>query len=207
MSKPAKPDDDRSEFRTNISLIKSVRDPSDAESWQKFYQFYAPLLTRYMKRLGLEENTANDVIQDVFVRLLQALPTFQLDKTRGRFRSYLWKLTYSALVDRARRVKAQRQAEEQWVRRFHEASEAESCRVQEELNEINQQHILKRVFPRVRSTSSELAWKCFEERLLERPPRRRNRGRALYHPRRSLCLRLPRPENGKRSNARRSPKN
>ena len=29
---------------------------------------------------------------------------------------------------------------------------------------------MKRVLPRVRSTSSELAWKCFEERLLKDRP-------------------------------------
>ena len=167
MSKDSKADEDRSEFRTNIALIKSVRDPADTESWRKFHDFYAPLLRRYLKRLGLEENAANDVFQDVFVRLLQNLPTFELDKQRGRFRSYLWKLTYSALVDQARRVKVRAQAEEQWVRRFREASDSESRRVQEELNEINRQQILKRVLPRVRSTTSETAWRCFEERLLK----------------------------------------
>jgi RNA polymerase sigma factor (sigma-70 family) len=170
MPKDSGADDDRSEFRTNISLIKSVRDPADTESWRKFHDFYAPLLRRYLKRLGLEENAANDVFQDVFVRLLQSLPTFELDKQRGRFRSYLWKLTYSALVDQARRVKVRVQAEEQWVKRFHEASESESRKVQDELNEINRQQILKRVLPNVRSATSPTAWTCFEERLLKDRP-------------------------------------
>jgi RNA polymerase sigma factor (sigma-70 family) len=170
MPKDSGADDDRSEFRTNISLIKSVRDPADTESWRKFHDFYAPLLRRYLKRLGLEENAANDVFQDVFLRLFQSLPTFELDKQRGRFRSYLWKLTYSALVDQARRVKVRRQAEEQWVKRFHDASETESRKVQDELNEINRQQILKRVLPRVRSATSPTAWTCFEERLLKDRP-------------------------------------
>ena len=170
MPKDSGADDDRSEFRTNLSLIKSVRDPADTESWRKFHDFYAPLLRRYLKRLGLEENSANDVFQDVFVRLLQNLPTFELDKQRGRFRSYLWKLTYSALVDHARRAKVRVQAEEQWVKRFYEANESESRKVQDELNEINRQQILKRVLPRVRSATSQTAWTCFEERLLKDRP-------------------------------------
>ena len=151
-------------------MIKSVRDPADTESWRKFHDFYAPLLRRYLKRLGLEENAANDVFQDVFLRLLQNLPTFELDKQRGRFRSYLWKLTYSALVDHARRIKVRVQAEEQWVKRFHDANESESRKVQDELNEINRQQILKRVLPRVRSATSRTAWTCFEERLLKDRP-------------------------------------
>ena len=163
-------DSDNSEFRTNISLIARVRDRTDDESWREFYQFYHPLLTRYLRRLGLPEHSANDVIQDVFVRLLQALPTFDLDSKRGRFRSYLWKLTYSGLVDEARRVKARRQAEEEWVKRFLIADEAESRKVHQELNEINYRQIIDRALPRVRAVTSTRAWTCFEQRLLlDRP--------------------------------------
>jgi RNA polymerase sigma factor (sigma-70 family) len=170
MEESSRADDDRSEFRTNLSLIKNVRDPSDAESWRRFHDFYAPLLMRYLRRLGLEEDRANDLVQDVFVRLLQTLPGFELDSKRGRFRSYLWKLTYSALVDQARRVKARRQAEEQWVKRFHDSSEAESRKLQDELNEINQEHILKRALPHVHSKTSRTAWACFEQRMLRDRP-------------------------------------
>jgi RNA polymerase sigma factor (sigma-70 family) len=170
MSQSSGADDDRSEFRTNLSLIKNVRDRSDVESWRRFHDFYAPLLMRYLRRLGLLEDRANDLTQEVFVRLLQALPTFELDSKRGRFRSYLWKLTYSALVDEARRFKARRQAEEQWVKRFHESSDAESRKVQEELNEINQELILKRALPSVHSKTSRRAWACFEQRLLRDRP-------------------------------------
>jgi len=170
MSKTERTDSDNSEFRTSVSLIARVRDPRDVESWREFYEFYQPLLRRYMRNLGLEEHTANDVIQDVFVRLLQALPTFELDGKRGRFRSYLWKLTYSALVDQARRVKARRQAEEEWVQRFQSANEAESLKVHHELNEINHQQVLARALPRVRSVTSSTAWTCFEQRLLRDRP-------------------------------------
>jgi RNA polymerase sigma factor (sigma-70 family) len=170
MSLTPKYDPDKSEFHTNISLIAKVRDRSDVESWRQFYQFYQPLLARYLRRLGLDDHSANDVIQDVFVRLLQALPTFQVDSKRGRFRSYLWRLTYSALVDQARRVKARRQAEEQWVKRFQKDDESESRKLHEELNEINHQQILEMALPRVRPLMSARAWRCFEERCLRDRP-------------------------------------
>lgn len=170
MSHSPRNESDNSEFQTNISLIARVRDRSDVESWREFYQFYHPLLTRYLRRLGLKEDTANDVIQDVFVRLLQALPKFELDGKRGRFRSYLWKLTYSGLVDEARRVKARQQAEEEWVKRFLIADEAESRKFHQELNEINYREIVDKALPRVRAVTSERAWTCFEQRLLRDRP-------------------------------------
>jgi RNA polymerase sigma-70 factor (ECF subfamily) len=170
MSQPESTESDRSEFHTNISLIARVRDRSDLESWREFYQFYQPLLARYMRSLRLDEHAANDVIQEVFVKLLQSLPAFELDRKRGRFRSYLWKLTYSALVDQARRAKSARRAEEGWVERFQREDEAESRKVHEELNQINDRQILERALPRVRSVTSSTAWSCFEQRLLRDRP-------------------------------------
>jgi RNA polymerase sigma factor (sigma-70 family) len=92
---------ERFELPTRPSLIARVKDLTDVESWSEFYHFYQPLLMRYLRHLGMKEDTAHDLIQDVFIRLLHALPAFELSNSRGRFRSYLWKLTYSALVDRA----------------------------------------------------------------------------------------------------------
>jgi RNA polymerase sigma factor (sigma-70 family) len=170
MSQTDRNDAENSEFRTNIVLINRVRDRTDVEGWSQFYQFYQPLLTRYMRRLGLQEHIANDVIQDVFVRLLQSLPTFELDPKRGRFRSYLWKLTYHALVDQARRLKARQQAEEEWVKRFQQTDLGESQKVHRELNEINYEQILERAVPMVRAVTSPTAWTCFEQRLIHDRP-------------------------------------
>jgi RNA polymerase sigma factor (sigma-70 family) len=170
MSQPEHPDSENSEFGTSLSLINRVRDPADSEGWREFHQFYQPLLARYMRKLGLDEHAASDVIQDVYVRLLQALPTFEFDGKRGRFRGYLWKLTYSALVDQARRVKKRRRAEENWVERFRHGGDAEGQKVQQELNEINQQEILEKAISCVRSETSSKAWTCFEQRLLRDRP-------------------------------------
>jgi RNA polymerase sigma factor (sigma-70 family) len=158
------------EFQTRPSLIARVRNRGDSESWNEFYRFYQPLLMRYLARLGLKAHDADDVTQDVFIRLLQSLPTFELYSKPGRFRTYLWKLTYSALVDGARRNKVRRTAEEEWVRRFLVADESESLRVYRDLEGINQQQILEKVLPRIRSSSSSMAWACFEQRVLRDRP-------------------------------------
>ena len=161
---------DRFELPTSPSLIARVKDLTDAESWREFYQFYQPLLMRYLRHLEMNEDTAHDVVQDVFVRLLHALPSFELSHTRGRFRSYLWKLTYSVLVDRARRVKVRQHAEEGWVLRFKISNESESRKLEQELDAIEQARFLELALSRVRSVASEKAWRCFEERLLQDRP-------------------------------------
>ena len=158
------------EFRTRPTLLARVRDRSDAESWREFYQYYHPLLTRYLGSLGLEENAAEDVIQDVFARLLRTIPEFTLGGKPGRFRGYLWKVTFSALVDQARQLKAQRQAEEEWVRRFWDGDELESQRVEREWDEMEKQHRLEMAMQRVQAVTSERSWVCFEQHVLGNRP-------------------------------------
>ncbi len=168
---PERQDDpDRSEFATNIALIARVRDSRDIESWREFYEFYRPLLTRYLRRLGLNDQTANDMIQDVFVRLLQALPQFDLDRERGRFRSYLWKLCYNALIDHARHTKVRKRAEEEWITRFRHSDRADSEKLHEEWNQVHRQQVLKRALPAVQAVTSAKAWTCFEGRFLHDRP-------------------------------------
>ena len=158
------------EFQTRSTLLARVRDRSDAESWREFYEYYQPLLLRYLRRLGLKEHAADDVIQDVFARLLRTLPDFTLGSKPGRFRGYLWKVTFSVLVDQARQVKAQRQAEEEWVRRFRDADESESRKVEAEWDQVESQHRLELAMQRVRAVTAPRPWACFEQRLLRDRP-------------------------------------
>ena len=125
---------------------------------------------RYLRHLGLEEHDANDVISDVFIRLLRSLSSFDLYSKPGRFRTYLWKLTYCALVDNARRLRARQRAEKEWVIRFHRADETESWKLQKDLEEINHQRIMEQALQRIQVATPSKAWKCFEQRVIyDRP--------------------------------------
>ncbi len=123
-----------------------------------------------LRRLGLKEHAVEDVIQDVFARLLRAIPEFTLGGKPGRFRGYLWKVTFSALVDQARQAKAQRHAEEEWVRRFRAGDQQESRRVEAEWDELERQHRLEIAMQRVRAVTSARSWACFEQRVLRDQP-------------------------------------
>jgi RNA polymerase sigma-70 factor (ECF subfamily) len=156
---------------TRQSLLARVRNPKDGRSWDEFDAIYRPLIIGYLRSMGLKEHDARDLTQDVFRRLLAILPTFELNPRKGRFRTYLWKLTYNTLVDTARRRKVRDRAEEEWVRRFsREADETESRKLEEAWTIQHRKRILEVVLPRVRETTSRTAWACFEARLVHRRP-------------------------------------
>jgi RNA polymerase sigma-70 factor (ECF subfamily) len=87
---------------TSPSLLERLRRPHDTEAWGRFVQLYAPLLVSWTKRFGLGDNDAAELVQEVFVLLLEKLPTFQYDRDR-RFRGWLWTLASNKHREWARR--------------------------------------------------------------------------------------------------------
>jgi RNA polymerase sigma-70 factor (ECF subfamily) len=157
-------------YDTRISLLEKVCNLRDGRSWGEFHAIYRPLIFGYLRGLRIKEHDASDLTQEVFCRLMLSLPNFKLNRQKGRFRTYLWRLTYNTLVDRARRKKVRDRAEEEWVRRFSEADESESRRLEETFLWRHRKRILEVALPRVRARVSTTAWACFEGRLVHRRP-------------------------------------
>jgi RNA polymerase sigma-70 factor (ECF subfamily) len=78
--------------KTPSSLLERLRQPFEPEAWGRFVALYTPLVYSWGRRVGLREQDAADLVQDVFVTLLQVLPTFTYDRHQS-FRRWLWTVT------------------------------------------------------------------------------------------------------------------
>jgi RNA polymerase sigma-70 factor (ECF subfamily) len=87
---------------TPVTLLERLRRHPDEAAWRRLVQLYTPLLFSWARRAGLSSHDAADLVQDVFLVLVQTLPTFQYDRN-GRFRAWLRKITLNKLRDRKRR--------------------------------------------------------------------------------------------------------
>jgi RNA polymerase sigma-70 factor (ECF subfamily) len=90
---------------TPVSLLERLREPGDRDAWDRFVRLYTPLLYHWAGRLGLAPDEAADLVQDVFVLLLDKLPGFTYDASR-RFRGWLWTLTINKVRERRRAAPA-----------------------------------------------------------------------------------------------------
>ncbi|MDB5309216.1 MAG: rpoE 1 [Gemmataceae bacterium] len=152
--------------KTSSSLLSRLRDPNDQESWAEFVALYEPLLVRYVRKKGLGEHDAQDVVQGIFVALLRKLPMFQLDRDRGQFRTWLWQVTHNAVVDWARSRKRAQKAEG----RVRETWQETGTQPDQDWDAEVRKRVLEFALQKVRGQTNPPTWVCFEEHLLKGRP-------------------------------------
>jgi RNA polymerase sigma-70 factor (ECF subfamily) len=90
---------DECDPQTSVTLLGRLRDaPGDAAAWEAFVRRYGPKIYEWCRQWGLQDADAEDVAQNVLLRLAQKLRTFTYDPTRS-FRGWLRTLTQHALSD------------------------------------------------------------------------------------------------------------
>ncbi len=90
-------------FPTTIwTTIRQAGD-QDAEALQNVGVLYRPPVLEFIRRRGFQGSDAEDLCQDVFVRMLQGGVLAKADRNRGRFRSLLLSVTTHVIQDRLRK--------------------------------------------------------------------------------------------------------
>ena len=87
---------------TSPSLLDRVRQ-FDSDAWQKLTILYSPLVYRWCRQAGLQDNDAADVSQEVFRAVASGIAGFRRDRSGDSFRGWLWTITRNKLRDYFRR--------------------------------------------------------------------------------------------------------
>lgn len=85
---------------TRSSVLAAVKDTGDAAAWARFFDLYAGFVFAIARSKGLASEDADDIVQGVFSELVRRMPTFEYDRTKGNFRSYLLGLINWRVLDK-----------------------------------------------------------------------------------------------------------
>src|SRR6478609_8044538 len=102
---------------THVTLLIRLRqDPSDQAGWDEFVERYGRHIYRWCRQWKLQDADAEDVTQDILVKLTQKLRAFAYDPSRS-FRGWLKTVAHHAWRDfedgrRARRAAGDGQVQE-----------------------------------------------------------------------------------------------
>jgi RNA polymerase sigma-70 factor (ECF subfamily) len=88
---------------THPTLLQSLREGTDHQAWDEFFDRYWPLVYGYAKHGGCSDHTAEDIVQDVLATVFQHRGTFSYDPQRGRFRNWLGTIVRNKIAEHHRR--------------------------------------------------------------------------------------------------------
>ena len=92
------PSIDDPEDMTPHSLIDGMR-KEDPQAWRRLTQIWTPLVYTRCRRHGLNAEDAEDVTQNVLIRVYAGFSKFQRDGLKDRFRFWIATITRNALAD------------------------------------------------------------------------------------------------------------
>lgn len=95
---------------TRASLLFRLRDSQDHEAWVEFVSLYEPVAYRLLRRHGLQDADAREVMQELFMAVSRSIDRWDPARERGSFSGWLRRvarnLVISWLRQRERQVNA-----------------------------------------------------------------------------------------------------
>jgi RNA polymerase sigma-70 factor (ECF subfamily) len=153
--------DDASHSSTSTTLLGRLRcTPADQAAWQEFVERYGPKIYGWCRKWRLQQADAEDVTQNVLVRLAGRLQTFTYDPAQ-RFRGWLKTLTWHALSDymSARRRAGQGSGDPEIFRELE--SVAARADLMEQLHADFDHELLEEAQARVQAQVGPRRWQAF----------------------------------------------
>ena len=95
---------------TRASLLLRLCDSEDHEAWVEFVTLYEPVIYRLLRRHGLQDADARDVMQELLLAVSRSIDRWDPAKECGSFRGWLRRVARNLVINwlkqRGRRVVA-----------------------------------------------------------------------------------------------------
>ena len=86
---------------TSLTLLQKLR-IQDPDGWERYTKLYLPLLYKWLKNMGISEEDAQGICQEVFINTYTSLSSFEHQGT-GSFRRWLRTIVNRRISDHYRK--------------------------------------------------------------------------------------------------------
>jgi len=123
--------------------------------WENFYRIHSRSFWFYIYKICGDEQMADDIFQESFVKFLKAKPTILNDR---HMRAYLYKIAFRLFIDQKRRIKVERKAFEEEKQAFEKKLYSNG-----QESDILQTQEMEKTFIHLRPKYRMLLWLAYVE--------------------------------------------
>jgi RNA polymerase sigma-70 factor (ECF subfamily) len=146
---------------TSLTLLARLR-ASDEDAWARLVQLYGPLVAYWVGRGGVAAADVEDVTQEVFREVSQALPNFRREREGDTFRGWLRGVTRIAVLRYWRAAQRRQQAAGGTVARDMLEAVPAPAESGDEDDPVSEQHALyRRALELVKGEFEPRTWQMF----------------------------------------------
>ena len=87
-----------STYVTRHTLLARIRDPQDSEAWKEFIDFYKNYIYVIVRSMNIKTHDAEDILQQVTLKLWKNLPSHLHNPEKGRFRAWVSTVTKNTVL-------------------------------------------------------------------------------------------------------------
>jgi RNA polymerase sigma-70 factor (ECF subfamily) len=149
---------------TRASLLLRLCNSEDHEAWIEFVTLYEPVIYRFLRRRGLQDADARDVMQELLLTVSRSIGRWDPTKDRGSFRGWLRRIARNLVINwlkqRGRHVGATGGSDLQaMLEMVPAANEPDTVEFDRELRRA----LFHRASERVRGEVQAATWQAFWE--------------------------------------------
>lgn len=100
--------------KTRESLLLRLKGGGNEQAWREFHAVYGRLIFGYSLRYGISYAEAEDIVQEVCIKVFRRIVQFDYSPERGRFRGWLKTITRNTVIDYIRRKQRRRNTAEEF---------------------------------------------------------------------------------------------
>lgn len=152
------------QLNTKQTLLMKLQTKQDDQSWEEFTGYYKGYIYAVLKSFILSNDECDDLVQDILLKVWKALPDYNYEKEKCRFRTWLAVIIKNTAKNHFRRRNKFQNSQE-----FEASKVSDGMMTESEIDKIAEDewkaYIGKMAWDKIKPELSELAIDIFEESL------------------------------------------
>jgi RNA polymerase sigma factor (sigma-70 family) len=154
---------------TSLTLMMRVqKNPTDNQAWDAFVRRYQPIICVWCLKWGAQPSDADDVAQEVLLKLLTAMRKFQYDPSRS-FRAWLKTVTHNAWNDFAVSYRFKSAGNDNRFDAIADSRDA-LADLEKQMEDAFEHELLELAMRRIEKRVKPATWQAFQLTAIEHRP-------------------------------------